>query len=374
MAKKTGPNLDSRDPAGEIIKRLLRVQSYTGNNMSRIFEDWLQLAESELDNLPAHLESAAKTGKLSEGSPDTQALWQRLRGVYAKPQCWDEFTQAFAILLAQSDRFWLRDPAPSSYGYDLVGRVYSEFSYKPGSGQYFTPWNVAEMMARMTTGDGADIESEVMRRLNAAGRAVLADDSDPRQPLMMATMLTGLMLDASEASDDERAQWATQRLLPLVLHRYDPVRISDPSCGSGIMLLASAFSTPAWIVQSGLVQYYGMDIDATCVRMARVNVMLYGLNGAYVKSALALSGQELAALPPSYAAAYEAAQEADAAGDAETVQALAEAVRQEQYLFDIDAFRAARPAAPARNGTGKQRPALAAEAPAFVGALFEIGD
>lgn len=163
-------------------------------------------------------------------------------------------------------------------------------------------------------------------------------------------------------------------MIPLVMHRYDPLRISDCSCGSGIMLLASAFHTPAWIVQSGLVQYYGTDIDMTCVRMARVNVMLYGLNGAYVKSALALTGQEIAALPSPYAAAYEAAQEADAAGDAETVQALADAVRQDQHLFDIDAFRASRRPAPSTNGTGKRRAAVAPEAPAFAGALFELGD
>lgn len=89
---------------------------------------------------------------------------------------------------------------------------------------------------------------------------------------------------------------------------------------------------------------------------------------------MALTGQEIAALPRPYAVAYEAAQEADAAGDAETVQALADAVRQDQHLFDIDAFRAARRPAPSTNGTGKRRPAVAPAAPAFVGALFEIGD
>lgn len=373
MAKKTAPNLDSRDPAGEIIKHLLRVQSWTGNNMSRIFEDWLMLVESELDNLPAHIESAARTGKPAEGSPETQALWQRMRSVYKRPECWDEFTKAFAILLDQPDRFWRRDPAPTSYGYDLVGRVYSEFSYKPGSGQYFTPWPVAEMMAQITMADGGIVQ-DVIERLNAAGRAVLADDNDPNQALLMATTLAGLMLDNSDASDEDRFEYLMTRMLPLVAHRYDPVTVSDPSCGSGIMFLAAAFTTPAWIIQTGLVQFYGIDIDATCVRMARVNVMLYGLNGAYVKSALALTGQELAALPRPYAAAYAAAQEAEAAGDVETVQALADAVRTEQYLFDIDAFRESRRPAQSTNGTGKRRQAVAAEAPAFAGALFEIGD
>jgi len=357
MAKKTGPNLNSRDPAGEIIKHLSRVQSYSGNNMNRIFDDWLQLAESELDNLPAHLESAVKTGKLAEGSAETQALWQRMRSTYSKPQCWDEFAKAFAILLDQPERFWRRDPAPDGYGYDLVGRVYSEFSYKPGSGQYFTPWPVAEMMSKITMADSGIVQ-DVIQRIQAAGRAVLADNSDPCQALLLATTLAGLILDGSGASDEDRFEYMTTRMLPLVAHRYDPVKISDPCCGSGIMFLAAAFHTPAWIVQSGLVQFYGMDIDATCVRMARINVMLYGLNGAYVKSTLALTSQELAALPQPYAAAYEAAQEADAAGDQETVQALAEAVRAEQHLFDIDAFRSApRPKEDKRQPAPKAQPA-----------------
>ncbi len=372
MAKKTGPNLDSRDPAGEIIKHLLRVQSWTGNNISRIFEDWLQLVESELDNLPAHLESAVKSGKLAEGSPETQALWQRMRSVYKRPECWEQFSMAFAILLDQSERFWQRDPAPTSYGYDLVGRVYSEFSYKQGSGQYFTPWPIAEMMSQITMAgmDGPDITQEVIDRLNAAGRAVLADDSDPLQALLMATTLAGLMLDSPSVSDEDRFEYLTTRLLPLVAHKYKPIKISDPSCGSGIMFVAAAFHIPAWIVQNGLVQFYGMDIDAVCVRMARINVMLYGLNGAYVKSALALSAGELAALPQPYVAAYEAAQAANGAGDQETVQALAEAVRQQQALFDIDAFQASRPATSA----SKRRPAASPKAPALTEALFEIGE
>jgi hypothetical protein len=56
------------------------------------------------------------------------------------------------------------------------------------------------------------------------------------------------------------------------------------------------------------------------------------------------------------------------------VQALADAVRQDQHLFDIDAFRAARRLVPPTNGTGKRRPAVAPAAPTFVGSLLEIGD
>ena len=45
------------------------------------------------------------------------------------------------------------------------------------------------------------------------------------------------------------------------------------------MLLAAAAQLPREAVQRGWVRFYGQDIDATCVKMAQANTMLYGLNG-----------------------------------------------------------------------------------------------
>ena len=45
------------------------------------------------------------------------------------------------------------------------------------------------------------------------------------------------------------------------------------------MLLAAASTLPEWAVKLGLVRFTGQDIDQTCVRMASINCMLYGLNG-----------------------------------------------------------------------------------------------
>ena len=196
-------------------------------------------------------------------------------------------------------------------------------------------------MAQITVGD---IESEVIDRLNAAGRAVLADPSDPNSAALQAMTLAGLLWQAG------LAEQVAGRMLPLVLHRFQPITILDPCCGSGIMFLAAAYHMPAWIVQGGLVQFYGMDIDRTCVDMARANVALYGLNGSYVRSALALSTADLAALPDPFRSAYQYAQEAAADGRQGDVEAVAAAVRREQTLFDLDQFLDGH-----RNGTAPKR-------------------
>ena len=67
--------------------------------------------------------------------------------------------------------------------------------------------------------------------------------------------------------------------------------------GSGRMLLAAAGCFPGWAVQLGLVQFYGMDIDPTCARMARVNAELYGLNGRDVRAWDQLSMKERSGVP-----------------------------------------------------------------------------
>lgn len=49
------------------------------------------------------------------------------------------------------------------------------------------------------------------------------------------------------------------------------------------MLLAAARvlseMMPEWVLQRGLVGFYGQDIDYRCTLMARINLALYGLNG-----------------------------------------------------------------------------------------------
>ena len=104
------------------------------------------------------------------------------------------------------------------------------------------------------------------------------------------------------------------------------------------MLLAGARQFPAWAAQAGLVQLHGMDIDQTCVTMAQVNMMLYGLNGAGLHSALTATPRQLARLPEPFEQAYTLAQEANASGDTDLVEEIADTLRVQQALFDVGQF------------------------------------
>jgi type I restriction-modification system DNA methylase subunit len=70
-----------------------------------------------------------------------------------------------------------------------------------------------------------------------------------------------------------------------------PLRILDPACGSGRMLLA-AYKT----FGSGH-EYYGIDIDRTCVKMTALNLFLNGMWNSEVLCANAL-------LPDDFVSAY----------------------------------------------------------------------
>ena len=90
-----------------------------------------------------------------------------------------------------------------------------------------------------------------------------------------AVLLTSLAIDDTQESRD----WFLNRVIPAALPYYQPITVSDPCVGSGVMLLAAASQFPTWAVHANLVQFFGQDIDPTCVKMSRINGQLYGLNG-----------------------------------------------------------------------------------------------
>lgn len=62
-----------------------------------------------------------------------------------------------------------------------------------------------------------------------------------------------------------------------------PLRIIDPTCGSGRMLLAS------YKINGPENEYYGIDIDLTCVKMTALNLFLNGMWHSEVMCANALN-------------------------------------------------------------------------------------
>jgi hypothetical protein len=108
-----------------------------------------------------------------------------------------------------------------------------------------------------------------------------------KSPLAYAALLTGMVLEGAEAQE-----WYLTRVIPACIEQFEPVTVNDPACGSGVLLLAYASTLPRWMVELGLVQFSGQDIDQLCVRMARINFALYGVNGYNIRLAAALIGTD----------------------------------------------------------------------------------
>jgi hypothetical protein len=251
------------DPNGARIVKALDPITATGMRQDDVFEDWLEVVEACLEAMPAHARAMATSGAPADDTAETLAIFKRLRQRYGeRPWVFEAFAQAFAILL---DAAYEPDGTPTYQ--DLLGQIYMAWGYpSSGLGQYFTPWPLARAMADMTTDRG----QLVHERLKAA---------IAKSPLAQAAVIAGLMCQEPA----EAFEWFTSRVVPACIEHFERVKVSDPACGSGVMLLACASTYPRWMVELGLVMFYGQDLDGVCVRMCRINAMLYGLNGHAIR-------------------------------------------------------------------------------------------
>jgi hypothetical protein len=119
--------------------------------------------------------------------------------------------------------------------------------------------------------------------------------------LMCSTILT---------EEDDAFDYFANKILPAAAPHFDPITVCDSCCGSGVMLIAAASQFPRWALDWGLVRFYGQDIDQKCVKMAKINCMLYGLNGYSLKCAVELSDSELIAIPEPIQSFYREAKTA----------------------------------------------------------------
>lgn len=130
------------------------------------------------------------------------------------PQALRAISRGFGVLL---QHFYVEG------GYfDLLGAVYMEVrSTWAGTklGQFFTPWDLCLMMARMQL-DGPDLEEKIRTR--------------------------------------------------------SEITVCDPACGSGAMLLATKATVAALHGRSAtrILRLHGQDIDGTCCKMARLQIRM----------------------------------------------------------------------------------------------------
>ncbi len=130
-----------------------------------------------------------------------------------------EFPKAFAYLVTE-----MEERVVSSLGNDVLGDFFEQNISNGRNGQFFTPYPICKFMASITHTD--------------------------------------------KVCDNET---------------IEPLRILDPACGSGRMLLAShRINGPG-------NDYYGIDINLTCVKMAALNLFLNGIWNSEVMCANALA-------------------------------------------------------------------------------------
>jgi len=142
-------------------------------------------------------------------------------GKYKDSELRYEFPKAFAYLVTE-----MEERVDSSLGNDVLGEFFEQNISNGRNGQFFTPYPVCQFMASITNSEGVN---------------------------------TG------------------------VTEKSKPLRIIDPTCGSGRMLLA------AHKANGTNHEYYGIDVDRTCVKMTALNLFLNGIWNSEVMCANALS-------------------------------------------------------------------------------------
>jgi hypothetical protein len=253
------------DYGKRIIKELDHITA-NGTSPHVIFDDFLQMTLAALEAMPNHARSIISGNGFAEDTEETRKLFERLRSRYPKPYSWQRFSNAFYILLDSAD-----GPDGSLVYADTIGEVYMEWGISnKHSGQFFTPYHLASAMA-----DIQDVEALVYQRL---------EEAYLKTP---AGAFHLLLTNAERVSKFIREHG--EDLIVMCAEHFERITVNDCACGSGVMFLAVAEHTPRWALDWGLVQFFGQDIDQTCVMMAKINMMIYGLNGYKLKLLVAMA-------------------------------------------------------------------------------------
>lgn len=214
-----------------------------------VFDDFVTLAEIVLENLPYRLHAAATGQRWLDDRAEEAA---KVAGRYDAEQM-AALQEAFTLLVRMGEVERFRD---------VLGEIMMTWAIpNENTGEYFTPSDVALLCMELSM---RDVEQRCYEHVAQAIDA---------GPLGELGFLNGKRV--VEAGDQKTLLHA----LALSHEHLEPVAIYDCACGAGAMLLTAASKCPSWAVDTGVVQFYGQDIDERCVRMARIQCMVYAMNG-----------------------------------------------------------------------------------------------
>lgn len=271
--------------ATEMADLFAEASAQTGRDAARLFDRWLTCCHLSLNRLPS-LVRQLRSGDAPRDSAEQEAAWKEATAGLPD-QVIRTFSRAFGVLLEAT----IDGTGALTYA-DVLGQTYQQAISRPGRrgnlNQFFTPWPVAYTMAQMMLG-GGQAEGLLEHRLQQRGR---------RDPYFAVKALT------LAALGDRLAEGERQLRRAELLAGVEPIDVLEPAVGSGVMLLAGAKAVPRWMVDDGVIQFFGVDVDPTCVQMARLNVRLYGLGGSCLRAAEALTPQETERLPWPYGDLY----------------------------------------------------------------------
>jgi type I restriction-modification system DNA methylase subunit len=193
----------SRNVTGDYRKRLIKLlDGFTGSHDRRtIFRDFVECCAIAISNQLAP-------------SPERDKREETYLQIAKR--------HGREIMVGFSEGLGLAQLALRTEGGDVLGDVYQGLGIHNGdAGQFFTPFEVSSLIARMTLTDVED----TMAQVRAAGRVL---------------------------------------------------RVSDPAVGGGGMLLAAAETLEDAGVSLDEVCFFGTDVDITCVEMAFTQLALLG--------------------------------------------------------------------------------------------------
>lgn len=249
----------------QIAAQIDHVAAASGLNKFTILSDWLGMMEASLRMWAQNMKAVAMTGQFVEDPPDIQAVFATARARYLRasaqyPAAYRKMQQAFAMtfaLLMESAAPGLEHYArQTEHNPDVIGQVFLT-CLEPGPlwTQFFSSWESALRRAREAVPDGA---AQVYLRLTEAALAARVEGQ-------------AIQLEPGENFTD----WFAT-IQPYV----QPFIFDSPPVDSSVMMLAVAAQFRPWMVELKLVEvYWTTATDPLLARMARLNAMLYNLNG-----------------------------------------------------------------------------------------------